>query len=298
MTDIQEGNEFTINELCWAKLKGYPWWPAIIKDVILSKNKKKSYIVGYFCEKCGSSLSETNIKKWEQNYEIFKDGKGKGKGKQKNSGNDFICSLTVAKMYEEGKIDINDHESFLNKYQNNKDRHSLKNINSFFSELIKKKQENKENNENKENKKNKENKENLKNEEKENDENILKTNEIIDDNNSNKKLLRKKRNISKNKEIIEIKDEKDNEFNIKQKDLNKIDDLVNIIAYNVDEILIKSEKYQKFFEKECKERNISMHDNKAINMKLELIKYLQTMVEVLDVPINLNNMIQNMNNIK
>ena len=289
MTDIQEDNEFTINELCWAKLKGYPWWPAIIKDIILSKNKKKCYIVGYFCEKRGSSLSEINIKKWKQNYEIFKDGKGKGK--QKNSGNDFISSLTVAKMYDEGKIDINDHESFVNKYQNNKDRHSLKNIKDFFSEIIKKKKENQEN------KENKENKENIKKEE-ENDENVLIANTKEVGNNSDKKLLRKKRNISKNKDIIEIKDEKDNEFNIKQKDLNKIDDLVNNIAYNVDEILIKSEKYQKFFDKECKERNISMRDNKAINMKLELIKYLETMTEVLNVPINLNNMIQSINNIK
>ena len=289
MTDIQEDNEFTINELCWAKLKGYPWWPAIIKDIILSKNKKKCYIVGYFCEKRGSSLSEINIKKWKQNYEIFKDGKGKGK--QKNSGNDFISSLTVAKMYDEGKIDINDHESFVNKYQNNKDRHSLKNIKDFFNEIIKKKKENQEN------KENKENKENIKKEE-ENDENVLIANTKEVGNNSDKKLLRKKRNISKNKEIIEIKDEKDNEFNIKQKDLNKIDDLVNNIAYNVDEILIKSEKYQKFFDKECKERNISMQDNKAINTKLELVKYLQTMVEVLTIPINLNNMIQNINNIK
>ena len=289
MTDIQEDNEFTINELCWAKLKGYPWWPAIIKDIILSKNKKKCYIVGYFCEKRGSSLSEINIKKWKQNYEIFKDGKGKGK--QKNSGNDFISSLTVAKMYDEGKIDINDHESFVNKYQNNKDRHSLKNIKDFFNEIKKKKKENQEN------KENKENKENIKKEE-ENDENALIANTKEFGNNSDKKLLRKKRNISKNKDIIEIKDEKDNEFNIKQKDLNKIDDLVNNIAYNVDEILIKSEKYQKFFDKECKERNISMRDNKAINMKLELIKYLETMTEVLNVPINLNNMIQSINNIK
>ena len=80
--------------------------------------------------------------------------------------------------------------------------------------------------------------------------------------------------------------------------MNKIDDLVNNIAYNVDEILLKSEKYQKFFDKECKERNISMHDNKAINTKLELIKYLETMTEVLNVPINLNNIIQSLNNIK
>lgn len=232
---MQEDNEFTINELCWAKLKGYPWWPAIIKDIILSKNKKKSYIVGYFCEKRGSSLNEINIKKWKENYEMFKNGKGKGK--QKTSGNDFISSLAVAKMYDEGKIDINDHESFLNKYQNNKDRHSLKNIHSYFSEIIKKKKEDQED------------KENIKNEKRENAENILKSNEKIVDNNSDKKLLRKKRNISKNKELIEIKNEKNNEFNIKQKDLNKIDDLVNNIAYNVDEILIKSEKYQKFFDK-------------------------------------------------
>lgn len=41
-----------------------------------------------------------------------------------------------------------------------------------------------------------------------------------------------------------------------------------------------------------------MHDNKAINTKLELIKYLQTMIEVLNPPINLNNMIQSINNNK
>ena len=24
-------DEFKIKELCWAKIKGFPWWPAIIR---------------------------------------------------------------------------------------------------------------------------------------------------------------------------------------------------------------------------------------------------------------------------
>ena len=56
--------DYKINELCWAKLKGYPWWPALIKDIYFS-NKKKVYFVGYLCEKNGSPLNEKKYKKME-----------------------------------------------------------------------------------------------------------------------------------------------------------------------------------------------------------------------------------------
>ena len=33
-------DEFKIKELCWAKIKGFPWWPAIIREIKYSNNKK------------------------------------------------------------------------------------------------------------------------------------------------------------------------------------------------------------------------------------------------------------------
>ena len=50
MTEQKEKQDFIVNELCWAKIKGYPWWPAIIRDIFI-ENNKKFYFVGYFCEK-------------------------------------------------------------------------------------------------------------------------------------------------------------------------------------------------------------------------------------------------------
>ena len=91
---------------------------------------------------------------------------------------------------------------------------------------------------------------------------------------------------------------KDNEINMTKKELNKMDNLIKKITFNVDEILAKNEKYQKFFEQDCKEKNISINNNKNLETKIELTKYIQIISEVLNVPISLNNMIQNMNETK
>ena len=268
MTEQKEKQDFIVNELCWAKIKGYPWWPAIIRDIFI-ENNKKFYFVGYFCEKNGSALNEKNIKKWIDNYELFKDGGGTNK-------NDFFAALTVANMYYERKIDSKDHQNFLNKYKSNKERHNLQNVETFFKTMIKEKIEK---------------------------DTKLKDKKPNKNNSSKTKLIGKKRtNKDKDKDKEKNNDDagkisviKDNEININQRDLNKIDDLVKNITFNVEQILIKNEKYQKFFEQECKEKNISINDNKSIKTKIELIKYLQIISEVLDVPISLNNMVQSMN---
>ena len=272
---MTEENDFKIKELCWAKIKGYPWWPAIIRDIQISGNIKK-FLVGYLCEKKCSILKESKLKKWEKDYKDFKVGiPGKTKNAKLSSiQNDFLCALKVGDMYKEGKIDLDDHDNFLNVFTTTKDRHSFQNIDNFFNKVI-----------NKNKKKEK-----------------IKESNVKKESSSEKKLIGKKRNIPKEKEnekekIKENKNKsiiKDNEINMKQKELDKMDDLINIITYNMDEILIKSEKYQKFFEKECKEKNISINDNKNIKTKIELIKYLQILTEALNVPITLNNIIHNM----
>ena len=286
---------FKIKELCWAKIKGFPWWPAIIRNTYVS-NDKKYYFVGYICEKNGSVINENTIKKWETNYGKFKDFKINSKnGKNSTMNNDFKCALIVANMYYEGKIDDNDHEIFINKYQNNKDRHNLVHIQTFFNNIIKEKEK----------------LDKGKLDKKKMEIKIVEKEKLIKSYKNNNKiktnLIGKKRNISKEskdkiQENINEKKEKEkeniiknNEINMTQKELNKIDDIISNITHNIDEIMTKSEKYQKFFAKECKEKNICIHDNKSIKTKIELIKYLQIMTDILNVPISLNNIFQNIN---
>ena len=174
MAQKSEVEDFKKKELCWAKIKGYPWWPAIIRDIFISKDKK-NYFVGYLCEKNGSSLSEMSIKKWKENYEKYKDGGLKQKNSN-NTKNDFLSALTIGNMYYEGKIDSDDHENFLNVYQNSKERHSMENIEKFFNKVIKEKQEK------------------IQKEEKQKQIKINKEKEKIV-NKTNKKLIGRKRNI-------------------------------------------------------------------------------------------------------
>jgi hypothetical protein len=37
-------SRFSLNELVWAKVKGYPWWPALVSSC---KNSKDQYTVNF-----------------------------------------------------------------------------------------------------------------------------------------------------------------------------------------------------------------------------------------------------------
>ena len=34
---MSKSDEFKIKELCWAKIKGFPWWPALIREIRFRK---------------------------------------------------------------------------------------------------------------------------------------------------------------------------------------------------------------------------------------------------------------------
>ena len=255
-------DEFKIKELCWAKIKGFPWWPAIIREIKYSNNKKY-YNIGYICESKGSDLDGWSLKKWKENYELFKQGWISPKDKKSLKQNDFDCSLAIADKLAEGKLTPEEHDKYLTKYKTKKQRNSLYNIHEFLKEVESKK----ENHENKENQiKEKENEIKEKPEKKKllgrkRKEKVI---EIVDDENKSENI----------QEIKEIKDKKDEELEMSKKDLNKADDLIKNISKNLDEIIIKTEKYQKFFEKECKDKNISYLDDKNNKTKIELVNII------------------------
>ena len=277
---MNKNEEFKNYELCWAKIKGFPWWPALIREIKFLNNEKY-YNIGYICESKGSDLAGSNIKKWKENYEQFKQGWTLPKDKKSLKQNDFDCSLAMADKLSEGKITPEEHDKFIMKYKTKKERHSLYNIHEFIKELEadknnKEKKEIKRDDENKDNKKNSEKKKYIGRKRKEKEKVI----EISDDEN-------KSENVKEAKEAKEGKEIKDVEIEMSKKDLNKTDNLVKNIKNNLDEIIIKTEKYQKFFEKECKDKNISFLDDKNIKTKIELVKYIQIINDVFDTPIQL-----------
>ena len=234
-------DEFKIKELCWAKIKGFPWWPALIREIKYSNNEKY-YNIGYICESKGSDLDGSKIKKWKENYESFKQGWTLPKDKKSLKQNDFECSLAMADKLFSKQISPEDHDEFILKYKTKKERHSLYNINEFLTEIEKEKRINDEN---------------------------------------------------KSENVKETKENKNEDFEMSKKDLNKTDALVKNITSNLDEIIIKTEKYQKFFEKECKDKNISYLDDKNLKTKIELVKYIQIMNDVYDTPIKMERELDN-----
>ena len=267
---MNKKEEFKIKELCWAKIKGFPWWPALIREIKYSNNEKY-YNIGYICESKGSDLDGSKIKKWKENYESFKQGWTLPKDKKSLKQNDFECSLAMADKLFAKQISPEDHDEFILKYKTKKERHSLYNINEFLTEIEKEKRIN---DENKENQNNSEKKKLLGRKRKE------KVIEIVDDEN-------------KSENVKETKENKNEDFEMSKKDLNKTDALVKNITSNLDEIIIKTEKYQKFFEKECKDKNISFLDDKNIKTKIELVKYIQIVNDVFDTPIKMEKELDN-----
>ena len=296
---MSKSDEFKIKELCWAKIKGFPWWPALIRETNYINNQKY-YNIGYICESLGSDLDSSCLKKWKENYNLFKQGWTNPKDKKSLKQNDFDCSLAMADKLAEGKISPEDHDKFLLKYKTKKERHSLYNVHEFIKE-IEEKRDNKNKKGRKEEKKEEEKDNKIikeKNEEKKEEEKTEK-----------KKLIGRKRkekfielvdDENKSENSKEKKEEKDEEekFEMNIKDLNKTDNLVKNITNNLDEIIAKTEKYQKFFEKECKDKNISYLDDKNIKTKIELVKYIQIMNDVFDMPIKMEKELSDNNNLE
>ena len=278
---MSKSDEFKIKELCWAKIKGFPWWPALIRETNYINNQKY-YNIGYICESLGSDLDSSCLKKWKENYNLFKQGWTNPKDKKSLKQNDFDCSLAMADKLAEGKISPEDHDKFLLKYKTKKERHSLYNVHEFIKEIE----------EQRGNKINKGRKEEKKEEEKDN-KIIKEKNEEKkeEENKAKKKLIGRKRkekfielvdDENKSENSKEKKEEKDEEekFEMNTKDLNKTDNLVKNITNNLDEIIAKTEKYQKFFEKECKDKNISYLDDKNIKTKIELVNIFNYIIYI------------------
>ena len=67
---MNQKEEFKIKELCWAKLKGFPWWPALIREIKYSNNEKY-YNIGYICESKGLDFAKRSKIAKTERFRLF-----------------------------------------------------------------------------------------------------------------------------------------------------------------------------------------------------------------------------------
>jgi hypothetical protein len=67
---------FTVDEIIWAKIRGYPWWPAMIKG-IEEDNKEIKYRVSFIGDNTHATLPKRNLSKFEKEYKINSNTKKK-----------------------------------------------------------------------------------------------------------------------------------------------------------------------------------------------------------------------------
>ena len=64
-------------DIVWAKVKGYPWWPGTIRNILNHPtpinnkfiSKKKTYIIDFIGNKSHGEVAKSDVKLFKQNYE-------------------------------------------------------------------------------------------------------------------------------------------------------------------------------------------------------------------------------------
>ena len=117
MSEI-ENEDYKENDLVWAKIKGYPWWPSTISNISIKQTttlgkttKEKIYTIELLGEKNIFNVSQEKIEPFTKNYD-----------KHSNTTNlSLLNSIKIAKKYFEKKI----KKEKENEEQNNR-RHEIR----------------------------------------------------------------------------------------------------------------------------------------------------------------------------
>ena len=125
MSEI-ENEDYKENDLVWAKIKGYPWWPSTISNISIKQTttlgkttKEKIYTIELLGEKNIFNVSQEKIEPFTKNYD-----------KHSNTTNlSLLNSIKIAKKYFEKKIKKEKENEEQNKPEkdNNKDTSENKN---------------------------------------------------------------------------------------------------------------------------------------------------------------------------
>jgi len=67
---------FNVGEIIWAKIRGYPWWPATITGAE-DDNREKKYAVSFIGDNTHASLAKKCLEKFEKGLKLYSNTKKK-----------------------------------------------------------------------------------------------------------------------------------------------------------------------------------------------------------------------------
>ena len=111
--------KFRKGDVVWAKVRGFPWWPAIVKSIntkILKKEEEEEEIrnttllVYFIGDNSHSELPINKVEKFTQKYEEFSKTKKKS----------LLNSIKLAKKIMSSEILFEKHLNELNKIEKGK----------------------------------------------------------------------------------------------------------------------------------------------------------------------------------
>ena len=128
-------DSFIEEEIVWAKLRGYPWWPAILLSIKKDINTdQQKYRVAFFGNFIQATLKKLYISKFDRNYKQYSKTKNK----------DLIDIIRIAKEINDSDEEEKDKKikEIISKVQN-KEKEKKNNINDSSSETSKTKEKSK-----------------------------------------------------------------------------------------------------------------------------------------------------------
>ena len=125
---------FNVGEIIWAKIRGYPWWPAIITGAE-DDNREKKYTVSFIGDHTHSSLAKKCLEKFEKGLKLYSNTKKKNlqdvieRAKEIYYNKNGIKEREIKNMMKrEMKTKEKEKESQQNKSANNSSVNKNKNI--------------------------------------------------------------------------------------------------------------------------------------------------------------------------
>lgn len=104
---------FNVGEIVWGKIRGFPWWPALITGTEDDIREKK-YTISFIGDNTHASVQKKNLAKFDKEYKQYSNTKKK----------DLVESIKKAKEMFENKNGAKDKEieSLMRMKNNNKDK--------------------------------------------------------------------------------------------------------------------------------------------------------------------------------